>query len=198
MTFFLGFSPFNTPHLTPAFELDTAMLEFSKSLKAKGLPTHVNSVGDLDTIMDAFRQEINALNFWQYYVLDVKEQKSIVKAALSTAPSWEGPDVLHKNVVELAEVVRSSDVLDDSKKFHHRYAVTVKPELAASLVKAAFELTDEEALSEAWVRIVDVLNVALYQEWEEDTRVALDNIRNRVDYTRLAEHGPKLGEIDEE
>ena len=61
-----------------------------------------------------------------------------------------------------------------------------------------YELGDEEALADAWVRVVDVLNVPLYREWEEDTRVALENMKNRLDYTRLAGHGPKLGEITEE
>ncbi|KAG8899597.1 hypothetical protein FRB99_006561, partial [Tulasnella sp. 403] len=50
-------------------------------------------------------------------------------------------------------------------------------------------------LSEAWGRVLDVLNVDLYKEWEEDSRVALDNIRNRLKYTRLDEHGPRLGKI---
>ncbi|KAJ8094335.1 bifunctional 4-alpha-glucanotransferase/amylo-alpha-1,6-glucosidase [Marasmius tenuissimus] len=35
----------------------------------------------------------------------------------------------------------------------------------------------------------------LYQEWEEDTRVAIDNVKNRLKYARLDENGPKLGEI---
>ena len=89
--------------------------------------------------------------------------------------------------------------LDESKKLHARFALKVNPEKAASLIKAAFtNIEDEDALLEAWIRVVDVLNVPLYREWEEDTRVALENIKNRLSYTRLADHGPKLGEITEE
>ena len=47
----------------------------------------------------------------------------------------------------------------------------------------------------AWGRVVDVLNVPLYAEWEEDTKVALESVKNRLKYIRLEEGGPKLGEI---
>ncbi|KAH8116274.1 glycoside hydrolase family 13 protein [Phellopilus nigrolimitatus] len=175
------------------------LLDHPEAGFTKGLPVNVTSSGDVDTLINAFQQELNALNFWEYYTLDAKQQKEDVKAALASAPAWKGPDVAGKIVVELAELIRSSGELDESRKFHSRFAVTVKPEKAASLVKAAFtELVDEDALADAWVRIVDVLNVQSYQEWKEDTRVALDNIKNRLSYTRLAENGPKLGEITEE
>jgi len=49
-----------------------------------------------------------------------------------------------------------------------------------------------------WGRIVDVLNVPLYQEWKEDTKIALGNIKSRLKYTRLDEHGPRSGEITRE
>ncbi|KAL5531515.1 hypothetical protein ACEPAG_4392 [Sanghuangporus baumii] len=194
-----GYSCANTPHLTPALELDTAMFEFSKSLAAKGLPTKISSYGDIETLINAFHEELKARNLWQYYVLDVKKERLSVRAALVSAPIWEAPSVAQKTVAELADLIRATGKLDESKKFHNRYAVTVDPQYAASLIKAAFtELEDEDALADAWVRVVDVLNVPLYQEWEEDTRVALENIKNRIDYSRLAGHGPKLGEITEE
>lgn len=180
-------------------ELDTAIINFSKSLVKNGLPTQVTTSNDIDVLMKAFHDELNLLNFWQYYVLNTEEEKVAVKTALSSAPSWHGPDVAYKTVVELANLIRSTGQLDESKKFHARYQVTVKPTVAASLIKAAFvEVTDESALADAWGKVVDVLNVSLYQEWEEDTQVALENIKNRLEYTRLADHGPKLGKITEE
>jgi glycogen debranching enzyme len=55
---------------------------------------------------------------------------------------------------------------------------------------------DNDALAEAWARVVDVLNVPLYEEWKADTSAALDQIRNRLVYIRLDESGPKMGNID--
>lgn len=194
-----GFSPANTPHLTPALELDNAMVDFSKSLAEKHLPTVISSNEDIDMLLGAFREEIKALKFWQYYVLDGAKEKEVIKEALPSAPVWSGPAVVGKTVVELAQIARSAGVIDESKKFHSRFAITSKPEQAAGLVKAAFtELSDDAALAEAWIRIVDVINVPLYQEWEDDTKVAMENIKNRAHYTRVADHGPKLGEITEE
>lgn len=195
----IGYSPLNSPHLTPALEIDDAIIEFSKSLKARGLPTILTSQADVDALIGMFHEELKSHNLWQYYVLDVAKERTDVKAALTDAPIWEGVNLAGKNVVDLANVIRTSGELDESKKFHSRFSVSVKPQVAASLIKAAFkEIEDEDALIEAWVRVVDVLNVPLYKEWEEDTRVALENIKNRLTYTRLADNGPKLGEITEE
>ncbi|TDL23784.1 glycoside hydrolase family 13 protein [Rickenella mellea] len=195
-----GYSPSNTPHLTPALELDTAMITFSASLASKGLPTKISSAADVDTLMSAFKEELRAHNFWQYYVLDVKHEKDAVVAALASVQTWDGAPVAGKTVAELAELIRSSGKLDESKKFHKRYGVTVDPKYAAGLVKATFAglVKEPGALGDAWVRVVDVLNVNQYKEWEEDTRVALENIKNRITYTRLDEHGPKLWEITEQ
>ena len=169
-------------------------------MASKGLPVRITSSGDIDTLLSAFQNELKTLNFWQYYVLDVKREKETVLSTLKGDVSpWGGPPIAGKTVVELANLIRSEGLLDESKKFHTRFAVHVNPSVAASLVKGAFtELNDPSALAEAWVKVADVLNVPLYQEWEDDTKVALENIKGRIQYTRLDDHGPRLGEINEE
>ena len=59
------------------------MVEFSKSLAAKHLPTSITSVEDIDTLLGAFREELKALNFWQYYALDVKKEKERQRTLMS-------------------------------------------------------------------------------------------------------------------
>lgn len=177
------------------------MLAFSASLQARGLPTKITSGNDVDVLMSAFHEELKTLNLWQYYVLDGVKQKADVRTVLDagTGSPWQGESVAGKTVVELANLIRSSGALDESKKFHDRFSVTVKPEIAASLVKAAFtELSDSDALASAWQKVVDVLNVPLYEEWENDTSSALEQMKGRVKYTRLEDNGPKLGEITKE
>lgn len=194
----LGFSPSNTPHLTPALELDSAILEFSASLNENDLPTTICSDHDLHVIMSAFEKTVKGLNLWQYYVLDTVREKDSVKTAITSGKvePWSGPNVRGKNVADLAEILRSEKIIDGLGKFASRYGVLVKGEVAAGFVQAAFtDLKEPEALADAWVKIVDVLNVPLYQEWEDDTKVAIGNVRNRVKYTRLDEHGPKMGKI---
>lgn len=194
----VGYSPANTPHLAPALELDSAMINFSANLVSRGLPTTINSEEDLNCLVSAFEQELKSLNLWQYYVLEPSREKDSVASALRTkniAP-WVGPDVKGKSVVELAEILRSEKKIVGLGSLASRFGVRVEGDVAAGLIKAAFvDIQDVDALAEAWVRVVDVVNVPLYREWEDDTRIALDNIRNRVKYTRLEAHGPKLGEI---
>ncbi|RDX54237.1 glycoside hydrolase family 13 protein [Lentinus brumalis] len=194
-----GFSPANTPHLTPALELDTAMLEFSAALEHLGLPTIVTSEQDIARLVEGFDSFLKERDMWQYYVLDVKGERAAVKAALEKGDivPWSGAHIARKSVVELAAAIRDSGYLHGYRKLEKRFGTHVSGPVAAGFVKAAFVDLGEgsDALADAWVRVVDVLNVPLYEEWNEDTRAALDSIRNRLKYTRLDEHGPKLGPI---
>ncbi|KAK0218056.1 glycoside hydrolase family 13 protein [Armillaria fumosa] len=193
-----GFSPANSPHLTPALELDTAMIQFSGALKAKGLPTRVKSAQDVAILMKEFEAVVRDLNFWQYYVLDPKRERDSVKSALDSQKitAWSGVGVEGKSVVTLADILRSENKIVGLGKLASRLGVHVDPPVAAGFVKAAFrDVHDTDALADAWVRIVDVINVPLYEEWEDDTRVAVSSVKNRLTYTRLDEHGPRLGEI---
>ena len=196
---YAGYSPANTPHLTPALELDTAMLEFSGILQSVGLPTTVSSEQDIAQLVDAFDGYLKERNMWQYYVLDVKRERAAVKEALEKGDvtPWDGVDVANKTVVELAEIMRNSGHIEGFKRLEKRFCARVAGPVAAGFVKAAFVNLGQgsDALADAWTRVVDVLNVPLYEEWTDDTKAAMEQIRNRLRYTRLEEHGPKLGPI---
>jgi glycogen debranching enzyme len=58
-------------------------------------------------------------------------------------------------------------------------------------------ISEDEAirLAEMYSKILDEYNLPLYKEYDEDVRIALENTRNRIEYTRLADHGPKWGKI---
>ncbi|KAJ3752145.1 glycoside hydrolase family 13 protein [Lentinula raphanica] len=193
-----GFSPANSPHLTPALELDTAMIEFSSNLASRGLPSFVRNQQDVDNLINAFRTVVKDLNLWQYYVLDVAREKASIQAVLASnkATPWSGLPVTGKSVVELADILRTSNVILGRGELASRFGVHSDVNIAAGFIKAAFvELADPVALADAWVRVLDVVNVPLYEEWEEDTKVAIENVKNRLTYARLDGNGPKLGEI---
>ena len=193
-----GFSPANSPHLTPALELDSAIIEFSGSLSARGLPTTMSSEGDIDVLIDAFGHVVRGLNLWQYYVLDPKGEKDSVKGALISGEieAWSGPNVKNKIVSELADILRAENKILGLGELASRFGVRVNSAVAAGFVQAAFtDLKDADALANSWAKVVDVLNVPLYREWEDDTNTTIRNVRNRLTYTRFDAHGPKLGEI---
>jgi glycogen debranching enzyme len=197
----LGYSPANSPHLTSAFELDSAVIQFSDSLIAKGLPTEINSETDLAVIIDALSDTLKALELWQFYVLDVQRERDNIKTALRSGSykAWSGPIVKGKSVVDLAEIIKGQAMVTGLGALASRFSVYVDAHVAASLVTAAFvEVQDVDDLADAWIRVVDVINVPLYLEWEEDTKAAVGNLKNRVRYTRLDNHGPKLGKISKE
>lgn len=195
-----GYSPANTPHLTIALELDNAIIEFSAALPKLGLPTEVKSEADVETLITAFEKYLEGSDLWQFYVFDVEAERKRVKGALEKGNVKPWPkNIQHKEVKQLAEVARYSGRLIGLGLPQKRDGPKVDPELSASIVKSAFvDIDDIDALADAWVRIVDVLNVPLYEIWKEDTKAAMDNIRNRLKYTRLDEHGPRLGPITKE
>jgi glycogen debranching enzyme len=194
-----GYSPENTPHLTPAFELDTAILEFSSSLASKGLPTQVRSEADVDLLMTGLAESIKARNMWQYYVLDVEREKKAVKDAIKSGKivPWSGPNVAGKSIVALAEIVKTSSIVAGLNELGSRYCARSDGEMAAGLLKAASVsiVNDVDTLVDIWGHVVDAVNVPLYEEWEKDTRIALDHVKDRLKYIRLEENGPKLGDI---
>ncbi|GJJ11364.1 hypothetical protein Clacol_005596 [Clathrus columnatus] len=194
-----GYSPYNTPHLAPALELDDAIMQFSSTLGKRGLPNIISSQADLETLLQALERELrNNVQLWQYYVLNrSRERDSIALALSSSVIPWDGPEIRGKTIEELANILKSNKYVKGINEYKARYDVHVDSSVAASFVRAAFpDIHDIENLSNMWANIIDVINAPLYEEWEEDTRTILQNIRSRVEYTRLADHGPKLGEIN--
>jgi glycogen debranching enzyme len=173
-------------------------MDFSTSLAEKGLPTTITCEADIETLVAAFQDFIKGLELWQYYVMDASHQRAAVKNAIVSGKyrPWAGPDVKGKNFVELSKIIHSLGKIQKLGSLASRFCVTVNPDIAAAMIKAAFvDLTDPDGLADGWVKVVDVINVPLYQQWKEDTRIALQNIKNRAKYIRLNEHGPMLGEI---
>jgi len=153
---------------------------------------------DIELILDAFHEYIQRFNFWQYYVLDVAKEKETIQGVLSSGKAgvWNGPDVHGKSIPELATILREyrgGEVLQGLSKYAKRHGVYVDGSVAAGFVLAA-RGSDADLVS-TWGDVVDALNLPLHRECEEDVNIALENIKNRLKYSRLDDHGPKLGEI---
>jgi len=152
--------------------------------------------------MSALKEHLKSKDLWQFYVLDVQEEKAAILSALSSnsVVPWNGEDVNGKSAPAVAEIVRSSGLIRGLGALSSRYCAHVDGDIAAGIMKAAFvhNANDDQALAADWERVIDVLNVPLYADCEEDTRIALDMIKNRLKYIRLDSNGPKLGEISKE
>ena len=182
--------------------MDTAIIEFTSLIEKKGLPTHVSTQQDIDTLIDALGEHVKSKKLWQFYVLDVEAEKAALTNTFSsnTVIPWTGEEVSGKTEVQLAEIVRSSGLIQGLGTFASRYVVHVDGRVSAGLIRAAYRdlANDIAALTQAWARVVDVLNAPLYEEWEDDTRAALNNIKGGLKYVHLEDHGPKVGKVSKE
>ena len=171
-------------------------------MEEKGVPTHVSTEQDIGAIIDALGEHVKTKKLWQFYVLDVEAEKAALVNAFSsnTVIPWTGEDVSGKTEIQLAEIVRSSALMQGMGTFASRYVAHVDGRVSAGLISAAFGNLehDIDALAQAWARVVDVLNVPLYEEWEDDTRAALNNIKGGLKYVHLEDHGPKVGKVSKE
>lgn len=140
------------------------------------------------------------MKLWEFYVFNVQSSVKAVTAALesSSVKQWSGSPVEGKNVDELAQLLKSGNMITNFRAFSDRYCTTVDPEIAAGLMKANSPNEGPEALASKWGKILDVLNVDLYRECNDDVAAAKDGIIGRIKYTRVEEHGPKIGEITKE
>lgn len=191
-----GYSVGNTPHLAPALELDDAMVALSGDLASKGLPTTINSEGDLMAVMGAVEHTIDELNIWQYYVFDVEAEREAMKNV--TPEAWNGPDVGGKTKDELASFLldpqHQNQLINDYRTFSGRFITKSNPPAVAGLLQAA----GFQDLADTWGSICNIINVQLYAECNDDLKAAKDGIKGRLRYTRLDSHGPRMGEISTE
>ncbi|BGP28347.1 bifunctional 4-alpha-glucanotransferase/amylo-alpha-1,6-glucosidase [Rhodotorula toruloides] len=203
-----GYSVHSSPHLAGALELDDALLSLSSNLSSLGLPTKLTSTADLDAIMSHIEHTLlPSLKLYEFYALDVATLKA------SFRESWASPAVKKDSVPppQGKEDFTNLSFEDRALKFAqlclpptwsqlgHRFHAQL--DLPASIAFVAQHLgiqpgqsTADQAADEV-AKMLDVLNVDRYREYDADVKAILENTRNRVKYTRLDEHGPKKGEI---
>jgi glycogen debranching enzyme len=195
----VGYSPANTPHLAPAVDLEDAIMALSKKLPSLGLPTTLNSPPDLNALIPHIKSAIDGARLYEYYVFDVQASVKSAAAALEAGKEtpWKGPSLSGKSLEQLSGVVKAEGIVVNYRAYSERFGTTVKPEVAAGFAKAAWPGEDTTSLASKWGKVLDILNVDLYTECNEDLSSAQDQIIGRLRYTRIDEHGPRLGEINE-
>lgn len=209
-----GYNLKTAPWLEAAYELDTKLLELSDRLESLGLPTDLKSEDDLTTIVDAIKKEVIAeLRLWEYYALDVeRDAEAAVDAWVRgqlQAPSDDSDifDRLQSLVgAPLDDIVTflNSHGFVGGDRLGERFRRRVDPKVAASLLSASLGTFKEQdsngvdvaAVKAKAVELFKVLNVALYKEYDTDVEEILTQLKNRIKYVRLDEHGPKLGPIN--
>ncbi|GAA6007978.1 hypothetical protein JCM10207_006986 [Rhodosporidiobolus poonsookiae] len=199
-----GYSPHTSSHLTGALELDTALLALSAQLGSLGLPTTLTSSEDLDKIMHHVEHVVlPSLKLYEYYALDVEGNKKRFREAWAKASSANSngtkkEDLGALSIEDRAQRFAAAALPDDWNLLGARFHAAIRPAEAVAFVRSYLSAeADADAATQEVGRLLDVLNVDRYREYDGDVKAILDNTRGRIKYTRLDEHGPKKGEVTE-
>lgn len=192
-----GYSIKTAPHLQAAYELDDALLSFSRSLRSLGLPTKLYNENDLLRIMDGIKVHVlGALRLWEFYVIDVEAvTDKTVKAFMSKdTRATEVPESL--SFEDLCKFVRDRTARNFGK-LGKRYLKYLDAQAFAGILKTFLpEDADAERVKMEAIRIVDEINLDFYREYDNDAGEIMEQLFNRIKYIRLDDHGPKAGEIN--
>ncbi|KAL0096646.1 glycogen debranching enzyme [Phycomyces blakesleeanus] len=202
-----GYNLHNSPHIVPAYELDTAFIELSVNMEEAGLPRNITSERDVDIIMSyAAKHTIPALKLYEYLVLNVTEQKETFKKALLEKIKCDPRkylgrrDLGHLSLKEQADILSEDAVKNGSPGKRFNKSVDLSHALSFVLALNGIHTIDtvggqEDKLVEKYGHILDEYNLPYYKIYDENVSAAISNIKSRLSYTRLDQNGPKFGEI---
>lgn len=209
-----GYNLLTAPWLEAAYELDTALLDFSSKLEVLGYPSDPKTKEDLLKVMDGVKTHvIGALRLWEFYVLDVKAGAAAAVAAWllrgsSVATSKAASKVTddHEKDLSLYDKAQllSRHGLVGADRLGERYRRNIDPEIGAAFLELEFGKpgkADEERIEEVtneYAKILDELNLPFYKEYDADNTEILDQLYNRITYLRVDENGPKMGKVTKE
>jgi glycogen debranching enzyme len=202
-----GYSVETAPWLESALELDTALLKFGEDLESLGLPTEFKSTEDLVTVMNAMRkQAVDGIRLWEYYAIDVKaDKKKILDAWTSgkTDPASIQHTDLHKfgglTPKEQGQLVREHGI-PASKQVYGRFGRSVDATFGAAILTVLHGDYDQDtsAAEASLSKLLDAVNLPLYEEYDTDIADIMDQLFNRIKYLRIDDHGPKMGPVSKD
>ncbi|KAI8337988.1 glycogen debranching enzyme [Chlamydoabsidia padenii] len=207
-----GYNLSNSPHLVPAYELDTALVLLSGELDQHGLKNTIETAADVDPIMSYIQQHtIPDLKLYEYKVVDVAKYVDLMKQRLINR---DGTNVdtgiyLDQQVHTLSLKQQAQLVIDKSlivqgtnpgTRFHKTVDIAGMTSfvLALDQLDSIDQVTDDnhiQQLVDKFQALLNECNLPSYKEYDQDVSIALENIKNRMIFTRLAENGPHLGPI---
>jgi glycogen debranching enzyme len=213
-----GYNIKTSPHLEPALELDTALLRFGDSMAALGYPTIINSLLDLDRIMDGIEEHcLKKLKLWQYFVMDVDfETQEVIKAWKDSRVEFPRADqeAFGERGLSDPEAIRNwavkqkaSFIIDRGMtgldRLGERYRRKVIPSKVAAFLSVlvgrydtrTLDSPDETKAESVCRELLNEINMRFFEEWDIDRATILEQLKNRIKYVRWDDHGPKLGAI---
>ncbi|KAJ4380249.1 bifunctional 4-alpha-glucanotransferase/amylo-alpha-1,6-glucosidase [Didymella sp. IMI 355093] len=212
-----GYNVDTAPWLQSALCLDTALLKFSKELKAHGLPTKFNNTDDLLKVMDAIKTTVlSECKLWEFYVIDAEKSANAIVEKWTAGQAKFVDDSFSEAGLRGLDAVKGwslkqradwlvEHALQGGDRMGERFRRRIDPAVGASLLCALFgrydsrtgNTPDEKTAREAITSICNEVNLPFYREYDGDKAEIMEQLFNRIKYVRLDDHGPKLGEVTE-
>ncbi|PIA16729.1 putative glycogen debranching enzyme Gdb1 [Coemansia reversa NRRL 1564] len=194
-----GFNLENSPHLRSAYELDEQLAQFSRNLSDYGLDRMVHSVVDVDRLMDGVSEHVvQPMRLWEFYTIDVEA------AIESVSKAWD--KISATNVTEEDKMTLETLSGDARTEWLHKYMINgqvhtlgtrfgrkIDPERTAAVMHLLVGGANKEEAMKQLRKLLDLLNLPYYREYDSDVQTICKNIRERVLYERLDNGSWKFG-----
>ncbi|KAL1956161.1 hypothetical protein VTO42DRAFT_7596 [Malbranchea cinnamomea] len=206
-----GYNVATAPWLEAALELDDALLKYGEELESLGLPSVFETDDDLLRVMTGMKKHvIDRIRLWEFYSIDVKQNaQSILRA-------WQAGNVKLPDNMEIEDLTKIKEwTLQERASFLRenallnkdyilgRYSRSLQANISAALLTALYgpysdSGSDTSSIEGDLIKILDEVNLPLFQDFDQDVSEILNQVYNRIKYVRLDDHGPKLGPVTKE
>ncbi|KAK5558878.1 bifunctional 4-alpha-glucanotransferase/amylo-alpha-1,6-glucosidase [Exophiala xenobiotica] len=209
-----GYNVETAPWLESALCLDDALLEYSDQLEAMGMPTEFKSDQDLDRVIAGIQPHvIDKIRLWEYFACDVKSDTQAIiqawKAGNTKVPRGGFDNVIGGGLDALKSwsLYQKANFLKDHGLMNGllittRYSRKVDPAIGAAMLTVLHgryeDASDAQSAEEEIKAILNELNLPFYREYDADVAAIKSQTRGRLQYTRIDEHGPRLGPVTKE
>jgi glycogen debranching enzyme len=194
-----GYNMKTAPWLQGAYELDTQLLKFGSELESHGLPTHINNNEDLLKVMAGVPTHvIDAIKFWEFYVINVKhDAQTTVTAWMENQVQYpeKTPDLLGTDSWSLQQKTDwfRQYALIGTDRLGGRFSRKINPQYAAAFLQSLFgkyntktgSTADERNAMDTISHLLDSINASLYDEYNADVAIIKEQVFNRTKYMRL-------------
>ncbi|XP_056452233.1 glycogen debranching enzyme isoform X2 [Gadus chalcogrammus] len=187
-----GYNLVNSPHLRPAWVLDRSLSHLSDSIAsgsyvAKGLPAEITSEAHLNALRSVLWQEVfPQVRLWEFFQVNVENVVAAFRTLLENHPK---PD--HNK-----RVGKGLRMIQDPS--YRRYGNTIDMDSALEIFvpqsPAPHHLLE---CCDSLKQRLNELNGQQYHIVHQHQEQAANCIVGTVVYERLADHGPKLGPVNQ-
>ena len=187
-----GYNLHNSPHLIAAYQLDTALLDFSSNLRHLGYPTVITTMDDLLKIMEGIKTHVlGSLRLWEFYIVEVAphcaEILNVWKKGRYNKDEYANVDFSAMSLKDKAAII-SKNALRYSDYLGERFKKSLDHSHCASYLYRVFgEYSDSNVIAAQrdLTNLINEINLPFYKAFDSDREIVLENIFNRVKYVRL-------------